>query len=79
MTVLIAYDGSASAEAAVRAAAEFLPGGEAVVFTVSRAPVRLERALLAVHMAAPSAIEAMDRGVAELGREMQDEAMAAAR
>ena len=34
MRVLVAYDGSASAQAAMQATAELLPGAEAVVLTV---------------------------------------------
>lgn len=35
MTVLIVFGGSAAARVPVRAAAEFLPGGEAVVLSLS--------------------------------------------
>ncbi|MEO8687755.1 MAG: universal stress protein [Solirubrobacteraceae bacterium] len=75
MKVLLAYDGSTSAQAAVRAAAELLPGADAVVLTVYEAPTRLEH-LLATHATAASAT---DRGVADLRRMMQDDAMAVAR
>jgi nucleotide-binding universal stress UspA family protein len=75
MRVLVAYDGSASARAALQATAELLPSAEAVVFTVYEAPVRLEH-LLAPHGPTPSPLE---RDVADIRRLIQDEAMAIAR
>jgi nucleotide-binding universal stress UspA family protein len=75
MRVLVAYDGSASAQAALQATAELLPGAEAVVLTVYEAPVRLEH-LLAAHGPTPSPLE---RDVADIRRLMEDEAKATAR
>jgi nucleotide-binding universal stress UspA family protein len=75
MRVLVAYDGSASAQAALQATAELLPSAEAVVLAVYEAPVRLEH-LLAAHGPTPSPLE---RDVADVRRLMQDEAMATAR
>jgi len=75
MQLLLAYDGSASARTAVRAAAELLPAAEAIVLTVYESPVRLEH-LLATH-ATPST--ATDREVTDLRVLMQNEALAVAR
>ena len=75
MRVLVAYDGSASAQAALQATAELLPGAEAVVLTVYEAPVRLEH-LLAAHGPTPRPLE---HDVADIRRLMQDEAEATAR
>jgi nucleotide-binding universal stress UspA family protein len=75
MRVLVAYDGSASARAALRATAELLPSAEPVVLTVYEAPVRLEH-LLAAHGPTPSPLE---RDVADVRRLMRDEAMVTAR
>ena len=75
MRVLVAYDGSASAQAALRATAELMPSAEAVVLAVYEAPVRLEH-LLAAHGPTPSPLEP---DVADLRRHLQDEALAVAR
>ena len=75
MRVLVAYDGSASAQAALQATAELLPGADAVVLTVYEAPVRLEH-LLAAHGPTPSPLE---HDVADIRRLIQDEAKATAR
>ena len=74
--VVIAYDGSPSARAAVRAAAALVPGGEIEVLTIHEAPVSLERIRFATGQ--PVATEAMRRGVAELEREVLQEAAAVA-
>ena len=72
MKVLLAYDGSASAQAAVRAAAALLPGADTVVLAVYESPVRLE------HLVATHSSGGTDR-VRDLLGMRQDEAMAMAR
>ena len=72
MKLLLAYDGSDSARAAVRAAAELLPGADTVVLAVYESPVRLE------HLVATHSSGATER-VADLRRMMKDEAMAVAK
>ena len=75
MRVLVAYDGSASAQATLRATAELMPSAETAVLAVYEAPVRLEH-LLAARGPTPSPLEG---DLADLRRLMQDEAMATAR
>ena len=73
--LLIAYDGSDPARAAVRAAARLFEGADARVVHAYTATPSMERAYLAGAM--PN--EAMRDGLAELAREAEEEAMTVAR
>jgi nucleotide-binding universal stress UspA family protein len=72
--LLLTFDGSDPARAAVEAAGRLLPGSDAVVATAYERPPGIRKALLAG--AIPD--EALQRGIAELERETADGARATA-
>ena len=74
--LLIAFDGSAAAEAAVRAAAALFPGARATVLTIHEPVVRPVTAFRAG--GALMSPELVEQNVAELERELVGEAKAAA-
>jgi nucleotide-binding universal stress UspA family protein len=75
-SLLIAFDGSAAAEAAVRAAAALFPGAQATVLTIHAPAVRSVTAFRAGGgLMSPELVE---QNVAELNRELVGEAKAAA-
>jgi nucleotide-binding universal stress UspA family protein len=71
-SLLIAYDGSSDANAAIRAAGELFPSARAVVVTVRREPITLERAGNAALIAVPR--EVLAGGVAALNDAARREA-----
>jgi nucleotide-binding universal stress UspA family protein len=74
--VLIAYDGSAPAATAVRAAGSFFPGGRAVVVRVRPDPITLEPASGLARMGVPD--DVITGGLAALEQAAADEAAAVA-
>ncbi len=56
MTLLLAYDGSPAAAAAIRAAGALLPGAAAVVLTVRPEPLDVDSAVAAARLAIPDAM-----------------------
>ena len=73
-TILIAYDGSAPAASAVRAAAALLPGGHAIVACTRRAVSNLAESAALARIAAPD--DVITGGIAALDRAADDEARA---
>jgi nucleotide-binding universal stress UspA family protein len=71
-TLLIAFDGSAAAEAAIRAAGGLFPGARAVVACARRDPITYERAAEAALVAVPD--EVVAGGVRALNEAAQREA-----
>jgi nucleotide-binding universal stress UspA family protein len=71
-TLLLAYDGSADAESAVRAAGSLFPGATAVVVTARREPITFEHASEAALVAMPQ--EVLSGGVAALNEAAEREA-----
>ena len=71
-SLLIAYDGSIDANAAIRAAGALFPRARAVVVTVRRDPITLEHAANAALVAVPRAVLA--GGVAALNDAAEREA-----
>jgi nucleotide-binding universal stress UspA family protein len=72
--LLIAYDGSSSAQAAIRAAGRLLPGAEARVLAVYGSPFSFNQVVLAGAVPTPEA----QKGVDVLAREAMKEARSAA-
>ena len=71
-TLLLAYDGSADAESAVRAAGALFPGAAAVVVTARRAPITYEHASEAALVAVPE--DVLVSGVAALNEAAEQKA-----
>jgi nucleotide-binding universal stress UspA family protein len=71
-TILLAYDGSAASESALRAAAALFPGARAVVVTARRDPLAFEQAAEATLAAVPPDVVAS--GVESLNRAAEQEA-----
>ena len=71
-TLLLAFDGSPAAAAAVRAAGSLFPAANAVVATVRRAPVTPGQAAALARIAVPDAVIA--GGLAALDRAAEEEA-----
>ena len=72
VSLLIAYDGSRDARAAIRAAGELLPRARAVVVTVRREPITFEHGANAALVAVPQ--EVLVGGVAALNEAAKREA-----
>jgi nucleotide-binding universal stress UspA family protein len=70
LQVLIAYDGSSSAQAAIRVTADFLPEAEARVLAVYGSPISFDLVVQAGALPTPEARRSVD----ELAREAMDEA-----
>jgi nucleotide-binding universal stress UspA family protein len=73
-TLLLAYDGSPGAAAAVRAAGSLFPGATALVANVQREPATLAQAAALARIAAPD--DVITGGLAALDRAAEDEAKA---
>ena len=73
-TLLLAYDGSPGAAAAVRAAGSLFPGATALVANVQREPATLAQAAALARIAAPD--DVITGGLAALDRGAEDEAKA---
>ena len=73
-TLLLAFDGSPGAAAAVRAAGSLFPGAEAVVANVQRKPATLGQAAALARIAVPDAVIA--GGLASLDRAADEESKA---
>jgi len=71
-TLLLAYDGSADAESAVRAAGALFPGAAAVVVTARREPITYEHASEAALVSVPQ--DVLASGVAALNQAAQSKA-----
>src|SRR5688572_23974558 len=72
--LLIAYDGSSSAQAAIRAAGRLLPGAEARVLAVYASPISFEEVMRAGALPTAEARKSVD----ELSREAMKDARSAA-
>jgi nucleotide-binding universal stress UspA family protein len=72
--LLIAYDGSSSARAAIRTAGRLLPGAEARVLAVYGSPISFDQVVLTGAVPTPEARKSVD----ELAREAMKEARSAA-
>jgi hypothetical protein len=73
-TLLLAFDGSSGAAAAVRAAGSLFPGAAAVVANVQRDPATLRQAAALARIAVPDAVIA--GGLAALDRAAEEESEA---